>query len=83
MSDVGLETDSCNELSVDALLETVFEEALMTRLCRLPPPAFRSHLERRRGFASGGLAAKMFASLTESRSLSAREAAKPHNQMRC
>jgi len=36
MSDVGLEIDSCNELSVDALLETVFEEALMMRLCRLP-----------------------------------------------
>ena len=36
MSDVGLEMDSCNELSVDALLETVFEEALMTRL---PPPS--------------------------------------------
>jgi len=35
MSDVGLEIDSCNELSVDALLETVFEEALMMRLCRL------------------------------------------------
>ena len=83
MSDVGLEIDSCNELSVDALLETVFEEALMMRLCRLPcgkPPAFRSLLERRRGFASGRLAAKMFVSLTESRRLSRREAAKPHNQ---
>ena len=43
---------------------------LILRLCRLPcgkPPAFRVPLRMKRGFASGGLAAKRIAGLTEAR----------------
>jgi len=56
----------------------------MARLCRLPcgkPSAFRSLLRIRRGFASGGTAAKRVVGLTESQRLSAREAAKPQNHL--
>jgi len=51
----------------------------------LPPPVrkasgFPFRFFRRRGFASGGGAAKRVAGLTESRRLSAREAAKPQTK---
>jgi len=55
------------------------------RLCRFPcgkPPAFRWQLITRRGFASGGVAAKKVARMTESQRLSAREAAKPRQPFR-
>jgi len=44
------------------------------------PPAFRSRLTKKRGFASGGVAAKIVAALTESRTLSARGDGKAASQ---
>jgi hypothetical protein len=54
------------------------------RLCRVPcgkPPAFRVLGQETRGYASGGVAAKRVADLTESRRLSARKAAQPQTQL--
>jgi len=70
---------SCTGDRLEQSVTCCFFFVSVLRLRRVPcgkPPAFRSLTYKRRGFASGGIAAKTVWGLTESQRLSAREGGK-------